>query len=173
MTDSNAPIQWTPELSVGIEAIDEDHKTFFTMANILLGAIHDNPPELKTIIQSSVSILLEYVDGHFLREERALEKAAYPDLERHRTAHAKFRIQALELIAQYNAGQAEAAKKLAETVNDWTLEHIAKVDKLYEASLKPEHVDTRPLAFLSFEADGEAETDDFGLLGNLPEENAR
>jgi hemerythrin len=168
MTDTNAPIQWTQALSVGIDVIDEDHKTFFTMANILLSAIRDNPPELNTIIQSSLSILLEYVDGHFLREERAMEKAAWPDLEQHQKLHADFRSQVIQLASDYNAGRGEAAKELADLVNKWTAEHIAQVDKLYQAYIRLEHVDARPLAFLSFEAEGDDGQEDFGLLGNLP-----
>jgi hemerythrin len=168
MAEAQETIQWSADLSIGIEAIDEDHKTFFIMANILLSAIRDNPPELETITQSAIAILYEYVTGHFLREERAMERSGYPDHERHRALHDAFKGQVLKLAEAYENGDKDAAKRLAELVLHWVRAHIADVDKRYAGIIKPEHVDTRPLALLSMEAEGE-DGGGVGLLGTTAE----
>lgn len=169
MTSAKDLIHWTPDLSVGIDAIDEDHKTFFIMANILLTAIHDNAPELDTICQSAIAILHEYVNGHFLREERAMEKSGYPEAQSHRAQHDAFKAQVLKLADAYQGGDKDAAKRIAELVLNWVRVHIVKVDKRYIDLIKPEHVDARPLAFLSMEAEGGSEDGDAGLMGAMSE----
>ncbi|MBF0169452.1 MAG: hemerythrin family protein [Alphaproteobacteria bacterium] len=173
MTDQACPIEWTPDLSVGIEAIDDDHKTFFVVADLMQSAIRENPQNLEAILRSSITILQEYVNGHFLREERAMEAAGYPKLAEHHALHEAFKATAHRFVEDFNKivdhnEQKKAAQKLAEVVHDWVCDHIAKVDMAYKDFLKAEHVDSRPLAFLSQEADEGGDDDDFDLMSMIP-----
>ncbi len=175
MTDQACPIEWTPDLSVGVEVIDDDHKTFFVVAALMQSAIRENPQNLEAILRSSITILLEYVNGHFLREERAMEAAGYPKLAEHHALHEDFKATAQRLVEEFNKIAAfdehkKAAQKLAEVVNDWVCDHIAKVDMAYMDFVKAEHVDSRPLAFLSQEADEGGDDDDFDLMSMIPED---
>ncbi len=175
MTDQACPVEWTPDLSVGIEAIDDDHKTFFVVVDLMQSAIRENPQNLEAILRSSITILQEYVNGHFLREERAMEAAGYAKLEEHRALHEEFKAKAQQIIETFNKitdhdEQNKVAQKLAEVVHSWICDHIAKVDMAYTDSLKAEHVDSRPLAFLSQEADEGGDDNDFDLLSMIPED---
>jgi hemerythrin len=169
MPDQKNIIEWTSDLSVGIEVIDDDHKTFFVVADLMRCAIQDTPESMEVILKSALMILLEYVDGHFLREERAMEAAGFPDFMKHRAFHDVFKATVNQFVDNYDSiidpeEKKAAALKLARNVNTWVIDHIANVDSAYKGYVKPEHVDSRPLAFLSQEANGGEADDDFDLM---------
>jgi hemerythrin len=177
MADEKSSIEWTPDLSVGIEVIDEDHKTFFVVADLMECAIRDTPEGMEVILKSALMILLEYVDGHFLREERAMEAAGYPGYEEHRALHDAFKATVNQFVDDYdkiiNPEQKRATTlTLAKNVYKWVVYHIVNVDQAYKGYVMNEHVDSRPLAFLSQEASGDfGEDDDFDLMNMIPKED--
>jgi hemerythrin len=179
MADEKTSIEWSHALSVGIEVIDDDHKTFFEVADLMACATMETPDNVEVVIKSAITILLEYVDGHFLREERAMEAAGFPGYEEHRNLHADFKATVVQLVHDYDnivdrEEKMEAALGLAKTVYKWIIFHITTVDLEYSGYITNEHVDTRPLAFLSQEASGDFDDDgDFDLMNMIPEEDSQ
>ncbi|MBF0354082.1 MAG: hemerythrin family protein [Alphaproteobacteria bacterium] len=170
MTTKAAAIEWTPDLSVGIEALDDDHKTVFVVVDLMQSVLREEPPlNLEAILRCLLKMLQEYICGHFLREERAMEMARFPGLEEHRGWHDAFRTKIERFVEDYNkirdhGEHKKAAQHLADIVQCWCVDHIAKSDKSYADYLRPEHVDPRPLVFLCQEADTSGEADDFDLI---------
>lgn len=84
-------IEWTPDLSVGVENIDEQHKIWFQKANELFEAGKER--RAKEYINTMIDFLDEYTKKHFKDEEAYMEEIGYPELEAQ-----KEHMQALSMI---------------------------------------------------------------------------
>jgi hemerythrin len=149
---------WTPELSVDIEALDADHKAFFELAAVLQDARAAGLGENDLVVRSAIDLLEDYVVGHFLREERAMESAGYPDFEAHRLQHQVFRDKVAAIARAYRNGDLTAPAPLPDIVTDWLYAHIAKDDHAYRPCVQASHVDPAPLALMVLEAEGDDDT---------------
>ena len=148
---------WKPELSVGQAAIDDDHKAFFSIANLLHDAATQG--DQKIVVESAINLLQEYIVGHFLREEMAMLSAKYPDTDAHINTHTQFSRVVQQLVADYRHGIAGSAEKLAEQTASWLNEHIFSVDLKYKDWVNDTNVDCRPLGMLAGCPSDDDETD--------------
>ena len=149
---------WKPELSVGQAAIDDDHKAFFSIANLLHDAAIQG--DQRIVVESAINLLQEYIVGHFLREEMAMLSAKYPDTDAHIRSHAQFTRVVQQLVADYRSGIDGAAENLARQTGMWLREHIVSVDLKYKDWVKDSNVDSRPLGMLAGSPGDDVETDD-------------
>jgi len=85
--------QWSEDLSVSNAALDGDHKAFINIANLLL----DWKNHEDMLVESALMMLREYIDGHFLREEKAMKAVAYPYYAGHRLKHAQFKAKVISV----------------------------------------------------------------------------
>ena len=139
--------EWTPDLSVGIDIIDDDHKAFFELAVRLRRAIDEGTLDADAA-EGFLLVLDEYVQGHFLREEKALSKGPWSEYQAHKRQHDQFKAQLRALARDYIQGVSGAIERLPELVESWLAQHIRKVDARYGEWLKAGDVDTRPLGLL-------------------------
>jgi len=140
---------WSDALSVGIAAIDDDHKAFFELAGLLHSAQAAGGE--YSVVDSALSMLEEYILGHFLREEKAMAAVGYPRLAEHQEAHRRFRDKAHAVVEAHRQGVQGA--ELPSLVDSWLRQHIARNDKAYENWISAAAVDSRPLVFLAMEAE--------------------
>ena len=129
-------IEWRDSLSIGVEAIDNQHKELLLRFDSLLNACQAGRgvEELK-----KVQVFLgEYVNTHFNDEEALQRQHRYPGYEAHHAEHVYF-------IEQINKLKSETDKEgffthnVVETNNmllKWLLNHISKVDTKLGAFLK-------------------------------------
>lgn len=129
-------IEWRESLSIGVEAIDDQHKELLLRFDRLLNACQEGHgiEELKKL----QTFLGEYVHSHFSDEEELQRLHRYPDYEAHHAQHVYF-------IEQVNKLEAETKQEgisthhVVETNNmllKWLLNHISKVDKELGAFIK-------------------------------------
>lgn len=122
-------IKWTPDLSVGVENIDEQHKIWFEKANELFEA--GKQQRAKEYINQMIDFLDEYTKLHFRDEEAYMTKIGYPELDAQKKAHAKFISDLAKLKSDYNEGGGNIlviinANKM---VINWLTNHIKTMDK--------------------------------------------
>lgn len=86
-------IEWTPDLSVGVELIDEQHKIWFEKANGLFEAGKER--KAREYINTMIDFLDDYTKQHFKDEEAYMEKFVTLRLR-----HRRKRMQALSMILQ-------------------------------------------------------------------------
>lgn len=141
---------WTEDMSVGIEIIDDDHKSFFELVKTFSGWGRGTASDL--VIESALLMLEEYVGGHFLREEKAMQKCAYPKLVAHTQKHSYFRTRVQTISALYSRGTKSAIDDLPVMVVEWLKQHILGEDVQFKHWIRPLDVDSRPLGFLAMEA---------------------
>ena len=140
-----------PEMSVGNESIDADHKAFFELAKLLHDTLSSG--ERGVIVLSSLAILEEYVDGHFHREEKAMHKVNYSNLAEHRLKHNQFRARIKAISEVFQQGITSAADDLPPLVVHWLRSHIANEDQRYKRWINNSAVDGRPMIYLAMEAE--------------------
>ena len=151
---------WKPEMSVGNDILDEDHKSFFSLVSLLQDALAHGGEEM--VVESAINLLKDYVNGHFIREEMAMLAAKYPDVEAHIKEHVRFTEGMEKAIQAYRQNPEGAVESLAKMTGKWWADHILTVDSKYKGYIKDEHVDTRPLGFLAGSFDPEDDNDIFG-----------
>ena len=81
-------IVWTPNLSVGVEHIDNQHKIWFEKANALFEAGREK--KARDYIETMLNFLDEYTKQHFRDEEAYMQKINYTDIDSKNRAQAGF-----------------------------------------------------------------------------------
>lgn len=134
-------MQWTKDLSVGIEKIDEQHRELFEKINDLVAAVKQSVCKYK--IGDVIKFLEDYVVFHFGEEEKYMQQFGYPGYQAHKTQHEKFIENFNELKKELpkleggkNPGSYDLSVETNQVVVDWILDHIAKVDKQLGEFLK-------------------------------------
>jgi hemerythrin len=119
---------WTPDLSVGVDLIDEQHKQLIDKMNELDRAVRHSRGVPKII--KTLDFLIEYTDYHFGTEEKNMLELAYPQYDYHRGQHAEF-VNTLKNL-EMDFEEEGATQALAESINtfmfNWLVKHIKTVD---------------------------------------------
>ncbi len=128
-------IEWNDSLTIGVELIDEQHKSLVQRLNDTSAAIEERQGERE--IMKTLGFLIEYTDFHFSAEEKHMEATGYPGLEHQRVAHGRFKGTLKDL--QEDLHEEGATKALAHSINtflaNWLVNHIKGVDLEFGAFL--------------------------------------
>jgi hemerythrin-like metal-binding protein len=128
---------WTPGMSVGVPALDAQHRELFTRLNRLVAAIRAGRGSAD--VAPVLAFLDDYTREHFADEERVMEQAGYPALAEHRAQHAGFCAELARLrerLAVPGADRQELAGHLHLHLRDWLVRHIIGADRAYAAHLE-------------------------------------
>lgn len=122
-------IEWTPDLSVGVELIDEQHKVWFEKANGLFEAGKER--KAREYINTMIDFLDDYTKQHFKDEEAYMEKINYPEIAAQKKAHASFISELAKLKSDYekSGGDVLVILNANKMVIDWLTNHIKNMDK--------------------------------------------
>jgi hemerythrin len=120
---------WTPNLSVGVPMIDEQHKTWFEKADKLFEAGKNN--QAKEYVGELLNFLEDYTRKHFADEEQYMLSIRYPAYSEQKAAHADFIRQLKKLRADYDASGGNLLVILGanQLVLQWLTQHISNMDK--------------------------------------------
>ena len=130
-------ITWTPDLSVGFESVDVDHKVLIGLINELDDAVKAGEP--RETVTHVLDSLLDYTDYHFGREEVLLMACRYPDLEAHVRTHDTLRAQVADIRSRYHRSpESIHAREVLAFLKNWLTAHILGRDKLYQPFLESE-----------------------------------
>lgn len=125
---------WKDEYSVGIEAIDNDHRKLIKLINQFQTAVFYRTGE--EFEREAFDELVDYTQTHFTREEALMEKHGYPDFEAHVAEHRKMIGQVENVMTQYQTeGRRETLNDAVLFLREWLIEHINGTDQAYSAFL--------------------------------------
>ena len=132
-------IEWTPNLTVGVNSIDDQHKTLFDKANQLFEAGKNN--KTKEFISEMLDFLDAYTKQHFNSEEVYMRSISYPGYDDQKKLHTDFIAALAKLKKDYqeSGGNILVILNANQMVVDWLLKHISVEDKkigIYANSLK-------------------------------------
>jgi hemerythrin-like metal-binding protein len=121
--------RWDDAYSVGVATMDEQHKRFF----VLINELHQAMKQARgaDVLGRILNELASYTEYHFSAEEAAMEAAAYPELAAHKELHNQFIAKVADFQHRFNAGDRSIILDAMNTVKEWLIHHIQKVDKKY------------------------------------------
>jgi len=128
-------MEWKAEYSVGVSALDAQHKNLVRLITML-----EDGEESDTPISYVFDELDCYVREHFRDEERMLEESRYPadELAAHKEEHKAFEEWLHSVRMAYDSG-GEAKYYIADSVNaylqKWLVGHILIVDMEYKGRI--------------------------------------
>jgi len=123
-------IEWTEDLSVGVQEIDEQHKVLVGLLNKLYEAIilrQDDPKTVRSIINE----LNQYTIIHFAVEESLMRIFDYPAYEEHKRHHQELTKQVIDLRRKLQTDDNAISMDLLNFLRHWLTEHIMGDDKKY------------------------------------------
>jgi hemerythrin len=120
---------WTPDLSVGIALIDDQHKIWFEKAEKLFEA--GKKHQAKEYIGELLDFLDEYTKRHFSDEEKYMLSIHYPGYPEQKRAHTAFVAQLAKLRSDYasSGGNLLVILNANQLVLGWLTQHISNMDK--------------------------------------------
>lgn len=123
-------VEWTDELSVGIEEIDEQHKVLVNLINRLFDETIVHQAN-ATVMDEILHELIEYTVIHFAVEESLFRIFHYPGTESHTHHHDELKAQVLDIQKKIKQGEATVNTELLLFLKKWLEHHILYEDKLY------------------------------------------
>ncbi len=120
---------WTPDLSVGVEVIDEQHKTWFDKADQLFEA--GKKGQAKEFVGQMLDFLDDYTKKHFSDEEKYMLSINYPEYDRQKSLHTAFIGELAKLKSEFkeSGGNIIVILNANQMVVDWLVKHISNEDK--------------------------------------------
>lgn len=124
-------IKWNDSMSVGNADLDLDHQRLIEIINRLWVA---DSMGNRQIIEFVLDDLVNYTEYHFAREEQLIEKAGFPDSERHSISHRGICRRLEEIRWEYFEGvRHELGSGLLEFLMAWLNKHILEEDMQYSS----------------------------------------
>jgi hemerythrin len=123
-------LTWTPDLSVGIDIIDNQHKRIVEYINQLHEArIRQDKEAISQVIEE----LVDYTLSHFSFEESMMEEAHYRFLAPHKRVHELFVRRVAEYQQRFKLGEnvEVVAGDMQNTLITWLMNHIKREDMDY------------------------------------------
>jgi hemerythrin len=124
-----AYLNWTPDLSVGIDRIDREHRKIVAFLNELYEAMQAG--QGREALGKVLNELLLYTKTHFATEERCMAAHGYPDTEDHKRRHEKMAEKVKALHEQYREGSLTSPIQITNFLKDWLAKHIRETDRKY------------------------------------------
>jgi len=124
-------IVWTEDMSVGCAALDDDHKILIQALNEYVDALEND--EGVFVIDGIFSVLLDYTNFHFTREEAIMEACGYQDIESHKQTHRELKEQLLEARQKYMLNpSSDLEDEIRDFLLSWLQSHILVRDMDYK-----------------------------------------
>ncbi len=128
-TQSKAPSsEWSDDLSVGIDAMDEDHKMLFGLLQRCLEVMAEGAAQEK--ITAIVKELRDSAQYHFGREEAVMAACDYPGLANHIQVH-KFLLKEVGKMQMKVIRNKLDCNALGVLLTSWLVDHIQGMDHAY------------------------------------------
>jgi hemerythrin-like metal-binding protein len=132
-------IEWSNELSVGIDSIDEQHKKLVNMINALNDAMLTGSS--NELLGKIFTGLAAYTQKHFSYEENMFAEHGYSDSEEHKRQHNELIAQVIELKERFMENpQGTISADLMQFLKRWLTNHIMRTDKEYSEFLRAKGV---------------------------------
>lgn len=128
--------KWTPDLAVGVTAIDKQHQEIFKAIDDLMKACQEGKG--REAVGKVIDFLGDYVVKHFGAEEKYMTQLKYPGYKTHKQLHDGF-IQSYSKLKEQFEKEGPGLKIVIQTnkvVVDWLENHIRHKDKELGAFLK-------------------------------------
>lgn len=115
---------WTPDLSVGDRVLDAQHEELFRALNRVGTALRKG--EAPATVDRLLGFLVDYLQAHFLEEEKLMAEVHCSDAARHRAAHERL---LLQLQGYLLPGGVRVSEQVLVFLRAWMVDHFQKEDR--------------------------------------------
>ena len=121
-----ALLKWKPDYSLGIPAVDFEHREMIGMINDVYANLGEssNPEE----IESALEDIYAGISSHFALEERHMRDAGYEEYEDHKDQHEDLLDQIRDLMDGFADDPVSGRENLQKSLSDWFSKHFATFD---------------------------------------------
>jgi hemerythrin-like metal-binding protein len=132
-----ALLQWKDRYSLGIEAIDHEHKGLIDLINRLHGELMKDVSGEAT--EAFFGDLLMHISAHFALEERIMLDRKYDQFPDHKKDHERLLDDLRDIMDNALAGDGPEvdADALAKCLDDWFSRHFETHDARFHGTLHP------------------------------------
>ena len=127
------PIQWRESYSVGVPALDTQHRRLLEIINELANVVATGGQ--SDIFFAALEALVRYAESHFADEERMLREAGYPALADQQQEHDRFVRQLVQTSEKLHLKKTKLPEETVDFLKTWYIEHILGKDQEYKPFL--------------------------------------
>jgi hemerythrin len=136
---SMAFFEWTENLNVGVESINDQHKKLVRMVNDLHDAI--GMGQAGSVLGKILDDLIEYTKTHFAYEEKIFADTGYADAATHKQEHDKLTATVVSVQEKYRGGAGDSlSNEVMDFLKSWLVNHIQGTDMKYGPHLQAKGV---------------------------------
>jgi hemerythrin-like metal-binding protein len=126
-------MEWRPEMSVGMDLLDDDHKFLILVINRIAENLEKDGPD--DALLACLSALRNYAAFHFAREEAVMRACGYETLAEHRDEHEKFTDRMDDLARRIDEDSLKVRQAvdaaLLGYLRNWLFHHVLVIDMSY------------------------------------------
>lgn len=126
-------MMWKEKYRIGVGLIDEQHIELFSRLSEFIQTVQNDIPweEKLDRVKETMEFMQEYVVTHFADEEEYQEKINYPDIEKHKEAHAKFKAGINDYVKIFEEGgfTEEKIQEFSGKLMAWLIMHVGHMDQ--------------------------------------------
>ena len=129
-------LEWSQDISTGVEWQDNQHKELLDQINKLLAAISQGKGKEEVV--NTLNFLESYIDNHFRDEEHYMEKFDFPGREEHIREHRSLTNELLLWKSSYVKG-GTSQELVSDTMNkmfEWLFSHFGETDQILGSFLQ-------------------------------------
>jgi hemerythrin len=127
-------IDWTNDLSVGIDELDSQHKQWISIINELHEAMKTG--KTGTVMADVLKKMESYISFHFSSEEKVLSSRGFPEYSSHKLIHDRYAANMKKLSTEYFNGKMLMSLDVMNSLKEWLVSHIMGQDKKYAEYFK-------------------------------------
>ncbi len=125
----DAPVNlltWKTDYSVGVAAVDDEHRELIELINTLYSRINDRSSADE--IEHGLERIHNAIAMHFALEERIMRDANYDEYVDHKEDHEMLLDEIRDLMDDFLADSTVGGRKLEARLSTWFSEHFATFD---------------------------------------------
>lgn len=122
-------IDWGAHLELGIQEVDEEHQKLVAVVNKLYDGLFE--ANGREIIVESLNDLVDFVEVHFVEEERIFQEYDYPGAKEHIKLHKVLANKVFYYQDSVQAGKEILSIDLLDDLTKWLTDHIQIHDRDY------------------------------------------
>ncbi|MGQ7793657.1 bacteriohemerythrin [Faunimonas sp. B44] len=119
-------IEWQDRYSVGIEAVDHEHREMIDLINTVHAELLAGTG--GHTIASFLGDVLKGISAHFALEERFMREHGYDQLAEHKSEHERLLDALRDIMDSFESDPEGASRLLSRQLDDWFTVHFATHD---------------------------------------------
>ena len=119
-------VHWKDEYSMGIDAVDHEHKELIDLINRLHREL--DAPDAKLTVSAFFGDLLKAISAHFALEEKFMRDQHYAALGSHKSDHERLLDELREIMETFEHSEEIDALELGQRLDVWFSRHFRTHD---------------------------------------------